>query len=284
MNDRLMSLALDRDQVLDSGAQLVGVDLADLLDDRAVGGDEQGDGEGDGADAVGELGEPVAQQLVLDAALAGEALHDLDRVDRVDAVERDVVGLGVDLCEVGQLASTRRTGGEPQVDHQRCVAEELGGGDLVVVAVEQHHVGQHVALDVVVAQAVVREGDDGAGVGEPGIEVVAGVALGPGEDADDGDGHHERRSEQSGTDPHDREATEPPPRGPVDPAVLRICSPQSHPFAARIRWRGSPRTRRKRNGGTGMAGIRRRRRGRARRSPPPGGGASAGGRTGACWR
>ena len=42
------------------------------MDDRAVGGDEERHREGNGADAVGEFGEVVAQQLVLHAAVTGK--------------------------------------------------------------------------------------------------------------------------------------------------------------------------------------------------------------------
>ena len=50
-------------------AKVIGVDDAGLVDDSALGRDEQSDREVHGADRVGELGEVVAVELVVDASL-----------------------------------------------------------------------------------------------------------------------------------------------------------------------------------------------------------------------
>ena len=58
MNDRLMSACSPRrSSSVDLGSEFVGVECPGLLDDRAVGRDEQRDGKGDRTDTIGQFGE-----------------------------------------------------------------------------------------------------------------------------------------------------------------------------------------------------------------------------------
>src|SRR5262245_43983345 len=106
-----------REQLVDARSKRVGADRTGLVEDPAVGGDEQGDGVGDDLERPAEVLTRVPQQLVGDVPIAGEAGHRPRRVEGVDADETDLVtDLTVDRGEVGQLLRARRARGEPEVD------------------------------------------------------------------------------------------------------------------------------------------------------------------------
>ena len=73
--------------------------------------------------------------LVHDVPLAGH----LERVERVDTEEADVVGLGVDGRECGEFLGARRTGAVPEVDHER-LTDKVGGGDFAAALFGECHV------------------------------------------------------------------------------------------------------------------------------------------------
>ncbi len=84
------------------------VELAGLAHDRAVGGDEQGDGEGGDADGADEHAVAVVQQLVLHATVAGEGFLTRAGGQVVDADEAHLVAVGeVHGGEGGELLLAR---------------------------------------------------------------------------------------------------------------------------------------------------------------------------------
>ena len=79
----------------------------------------------------------IEEQLVLDAAFAGERLVRLGHVQRVDTDEADPIAeLGLHLGERRELLLARLARGVPEVDHQR-LAEQLVGGDGFTVVGEE---------------------------------------------------------------------------------------------------------------------------------------------------
>ena len=130
----------------------------------------------DQTNRVDEFAEVVAVELVGHATVGRETLHLLDGVSSVDADEPDgIAELGVDLGEVGEFLDTRRTGGEPEVDHE-WLAEERRRRDRIAVPIPQVDDRQRVALDVGIGEPVVREGDDARR--QPGIDLIVSAVAG----------------------------------------------------------------------------------------------------------
>jgi len=143
-----LSTSLDRGckQLRDGRVDALGGEFTGhLLDNSAIGIDEQGGGERgdsirDDKSAVG-----VAHHLICHIELVGESPNCRGRVLNVDADEADPVPIGlIGLLKGWHLTATRGAGGEPEIDEHRSGlgAEPISARNELTIEIENLSVAQ----------------------------------------------------------------------------------------------------------------------------------------------